>query len=224
MRLIKFNQELDLVVSADQAGGIEIWDPETRELPEDGRLAFEMLSETDYYSLATDDTFAVAMEFSPDWQLLGVFGRDCKIRIFHFKSGRLLSVIDEGIDRLTEVQGKEDSRSDNDDGVDQEMLKVENTTEFQAKMSQYKDAMRLWDMQCRSALPSLVFDETSSLLVYSSPIGIKVASAATGACLKIYGKVEQGDFYLQLALLQGSTSSSSGASGAANQASIVKKQ
>lgn len=54
VRQIRFNEALGLVVSTDQAGAIEIWDPETKEFPEgedDGRLAFELMSETDYYAL-----------------------------------------------------------------------------------------------------------------------------------------------------------------------------
>ena len=58
-------------MSTDQAGNLEIWDPETLEMPNkdlgDERLNFEILSETDYYALASDDTFALSMEFSKDW-------------------------------------------------------------------------------------------------------------------------------------------------------------
>ena len=108
VRLIKFNQELDLVVSTDQAGNIEIWDPETHEMPEDSRLQFELMSETDYYTLAAEDTFALSMEFSPDWKLLAIFCRDCKIRVFHFASGRLITTIDESVEALTLAQNAEE--------------------------------------------------------------------------------------------------------------------
>ena len=68
VRLIKFNLALNLVVTTDQSGNIEIWDPETHEMPEgDDRLKFDLMSETDYYSLASAETFALSMEFSPDW-------------------------------------------------------------------------------------------------------------------------------------------------------------
>ena len=91
-------------MSTDQAGNLEIWDPETFEMPNkdlgDERLNFEILSETDYYALASDDTFALAMEFSKDWQLLAIYCRDCKIRVFHFRSGRLVLTIDESIEAL----------------------------------------------------------------------------------------------------------------------------
>ena len=54
VRLIKYNSHLDLVVSSDQSGMIEIWDPESLEMPEgDGRLGFDMMSDTDYFDLAS---------------------------------------------------------------------------------------------------------------------------------------------------------------------------
>lgn len=67
-------------------------------MPEnDSRLRFELMSETDFYTMAANQTFVLAMEFSPDWQLLAVFCRDCKIRVFHFTTGRLILTIDETV-------------------------------------------------------------------------------------------------------------------------------
>ena len=50
--------------------------------------------------------------------------------------------------------------------------------------------MRQWDSLEKSAMPSLAFDETSSLLIFTSPIGVKTASVATGNTLRVYGKGE----------------------------------
>ena len=66
------------------------------------------MSETDYYTMAAAETFALAMEFSPDWKLLAIFCRDCKIRIFHFTSGRLILTIDESVEALTAAQSAEE--------------------------------------------------------------------------------------------------------------------
>ena len=53
VRLIKFNPAFELVVSTDQEGMIEVWDPETHAFPEDdGRLAYELISETNFFDLA----------------------------------------------------------------------------------------------------------------------------------------------------------------------------
>ena len=59
------------------------------------------MSETDYYAMAAVETFALAIEFSPDWKLLAIFCRDSKIRVFHFTSGRLIITIDESVEALT---------------------------------------------------------------------------------------------------------------------------
>ena len=52
-----------MVVSTDQSGSIEIWDPETYQMPEEGtsKLKFELMSETDLYDLVTSETFALSM-------------------------------------------------------------------------------------------------------------------------------------------------------------------
>ena len=54
VRLIKFNPALDLVVSTDESGMIEVWDPETHSMPEEGdmRLGYELMSGTDLFDLA----------------------------------------------------------------------------------------------------------------------------------------------------------------------------
>ncbi len=40
IRQIKFCSKLDLVMSTDDCGIVEIWDPQTYEFPEDHRLKF----------------------------------------------------------------------------------------------------------------------------------------------------------------------------------------
>jgi peptidylprolyl isomerase domain and WD repeat-containing protein 1 len=90
VRLIRFNQVYNLVVSTDQSGVIEVWDPDTLELPDYGRLAFEVLSDTDYCELVLKKTFALAVEFSHDGHLMAIFCRDRRIRIFEFKTGKLV--------------------------------------------------------------------------------------------------------------------------------------
>ena len=44
---------------------IEVWDPDTKELPEnDGRLGYETMSDTDFFELTSKETYALALEFS----------------------------------------------------------------------------------------------------------------------------------------------------------------
>ena len=73
------------------------------------------------------------MEFSPDWKLLAIYGRDCKIRVFHFSSGRLIKTIDESISAVIQAQGAEEPN---------EIVHVENETDFEAKIQAFKDVIK----------------------------------------------------------------------------------
>jgi len=53
IRTLKFLPELDLVLSSDDSGMIEVWDPETYEFPTDNkRLQYELITSTDFLELA----------------------------------------------------------------------------------------------------------------------------------------------------------------------------
>lgn len=108
------------------------------------------------------------MKFSPDGSLLAVYCRDSKVRIFQFRTGRLLTVLDESVAALTAQQEAEEPSE----------LTLLEPTEFQAKMQSYKEVMRLWDSTDSSTLPSLAFDETGSTLAFASPIGIKIVDVS----------------------------------------------
>ena len=97
VRLIKFNPVLDLVVSTDESGMIEVWDPETHSMPEEGdtRLGYELMSGTDLFDLASKETYALSMELTSDGKLLAILGRDQKLRVFSFRTGKLLRLFDE---------------------------------------------------------------------------------------------------------------------------------
>lgn len=107
VRLLKFNSQFNLCFSSDQSGAIEIWDPETLDLPDDGRVAFDMLSDTHYFDLVEKQTFALAASFSHDGKCLAVYGRDRKIRLFDFASGKIIKVYhSETLESLKAMQDK----------------------------------------------------------------------------------------------------------------------
>lgn len=88
--------ELDLVVSSDDSGMIEVWDPETYEFPSDNkRLQYELITSTDFLELAKVKTFALSMSISNSGDLIAVYARDRKIRIFNVVTGKLLKTIEE---------------------------------------------------------------------------------------------------------------------------------
>lgn len=75
---------------------------------------------------------------------------------------------------------------------------VSDPDEFKKRMQSHKEVIREWDSLDGAVLPGLSFDETGSLISYSSPLGVKTASVGTGELLKILGKNEQQDHYLKV--------------------------
>ena len=96
IRTLKFLPELDLVLSSDDSGMIEVWDPETYEFPTDNkRLQYELITSTDFLELAKAKTFALSIAVSNSRDLIVVYARDRKIRIFNVLTGKLLKTIEE---------------------------------------------------------------------------------------------------------------------------------
>ena len=96
IRTLKFLPELDLVLSSDDSGMIEVWDPETYEFPTDNkRLQYDLITSTDFLELAKAKTFALSIAVSNSGDLIVVYARDRKIRIFNVLTGKLLKTIEE---------------------------------------------------------------------------------------------------------------------------------
>lgn len=96
LRTIKFLSHLDLVISTDDSGIIEIWDPETFDFPTDEKkLKFELISDTDFLELAKIKTCALSCTVSNSGEMIAFYCKDRKIRIFTIRNGKLIKTIDE---------------------------------------------------------------------------------------------------------------------------------
>ena len=97
IRSLKYLSELDLVVSSDDSGMIEIWDPETYEFPSTDfkKLKYELITDTDFLELAKAKTFALSMAVSNNGEILAIYACDRKVRIFNIITGKLLRTVDD---------------------------------------------------------------------------------------------------------------------------------
>lgn len=67
IRAMRFCSDLDIVVSTDENGLIELWDPETYEFPSDNlKIKFELVSDTDLLELVKNKTCALSLNISHD--------------------------------------------------------------------------------------------------------------------------------------------------------------
>ena len=82
------------------------------------------------------------MEISNDGKLLAIYGRDQKIRVYNFKTGKLLVKFDETTEYLDSVQESKE--------VEHRLLQVESNDMDRRKLVE-KDVMRSWDQTAKES-------------------------------------------------------------------------
>ncbi|EPS60312.1 hypothetical protein M569_14491, partial [Genlisea aurea] len=187
---MKYNNEFDTVISADDKGIIEYWSPASLQFPETG-IAFRLKSDTDLFSIVKCKTSVSAMEVSPDGKQFSVTSPDRRIRVFWFRTGKLRRVYDESLEVAQDLQ-----RSD------VPLYRLE-AIDFGRRIAVEKEIEKTE----AAPLPNAVFDESSNFLIYATLLGIKVVNLHTNKVARILGKVESNDRFLRIALYQGDRTS-----------------
>ncbi|GFO03728.1 peptidylprolyl isomerase domain and WD repeat-containing protein 1 [Plakobranchus ocellatus] len=181
--LMKYNAQLELVVSADKKGMIEFWTGPKQDYTFPRCLKWEFKTDTDLYDFAKCKCEVLSLTFSPNGQLMATIASDRKIRIFKVLTGKMWKVLDESIEQFTNLQQ-----------IKQQIPNME----FSRRLASEKDLERSPSFH----LANLVFDESGYFLMYATMLGIKVINLHTNACVRWIGKSENIRF-LHLALFQG---------------------
>ncbi|KAK7272208.1 hypothetical protein RJT34_28677 [Clitoria ternatea] len=190
IKVMKYNQLHDTVLSADAKGIIEYWDPATLQFPEN-EVNFKLKSDTNLFEIVKCKTSVSAIEVSPDGKQFSVTSPDRRIRVFWFRTGKLRRVYDESLEVAQDLQ-----RSD------APLYRLE-AIDFGRRMAVEKEIEKTES----APLPNAVFDESSNFLIYATLLGIKVVNLHTNKVARILGKVENNDRFLRIALYQGDQSS-----------------
>ena len=102
LRTLKFIPAFDIVVSTDDNGVVEIWDPETYDFPESSdrlahkKLSFDLISDTDFLpEFIRNKTCALSCTLSNNGLMIAFYCRDRKIRVFSIRTGKLVRSFDE---------------------------------------------------------------------------------------------------------------------------------
>ncbi|XP_005110323.1 peptidylprolyl isomerase domain and WD repeat-containing protein 1 [Aplysia californica] len=180
---IKYNPQLELVVSADSKSMIEYWTGPKHDYAFPRNVQWEYKTDTDLFDFVKHKCQPVDLAFSPNGQLMATVATDRKIRLFKVRSGKLWKVLDESVQRFTELQQKK-----------QQIANME----FSRRLAVEKDLERSPSFHTSN----VVFDESGYFLLYATMLGIKVINLHTNSCACWLGKTENTRF-LQLALFQG---------------------
>ncbi|XP_033218966.1 peptidylprolyl isomerase domain and WD repeat-containing protein 1 [Belonocnema kinseyi] len=187
---MKYNPVYETCISVDKAGILEYWTGPKLEYNFPKCVSFDSKLDTDLFEFAKNKTYPCGLAISPDGRKFASLGRDRKVRIFHFHTGKLYRVFDESLQRYTELQ--------------QTTLQLPNM-EFGRRMAVERELDKT-----ESNLGNIVFDESGYMIFYSTMLGIKLVNIYTNRCIRIIGKPENLR-PMQLALFQGRAKKTAGA-------------
>ena len=176
-------QTCQVAISIDEKGVIEYWCASTLEMPskKDGKISFEYKIETDLYDLAKSKSFPTCLATSGNGKYFALCSVDRQIRVFNFKSGKLIRRYDESI-----------SSSSN-------ALVGMSTAESLRRKATERD---LGESKEALSTASLCFDDSGNFLIFSTICGIKMVNLVTNKIVRIIGASEN-ERFLFLALYQG---------------------
>ncbi|KAK2968073.1 hypothetical protein RJ640_000488 [Escallonia rubra] len=189
VKVIKYNHAVDTVISADDKGIIEYWNPATLRFPESG-VNFRLKSDTNLFEIVKCKTTVSSIEVSPDGKQFSITSPDRRIRVFWYRTGKLRRVYDESLEVAQDLQ-----RSD------APLYRLE-AIDFGRRMAVEKE----FEKTEGAPQPNALFDESSNFLIYATLLGIKVINLHTNKVARILGKVENNDRFLRIALYRGDQS------------------
>ncbi|KAB5595911.1 Peptidyl-prolyl cis-trans isomerase, cyclophilin-type protein [Ceratobasidium theobromae] len=190
VHLMTYTDHFDTVVSADESGFLEYWQPrEPYEPPKDVPGMWEFKSTTDLYEFKKTKSIPTCLIFSPNSSHFVTLSSstDRQVRIFNTLTGKMTRRYDESLNAIQEMQQAGTASHKLDDMEFGRRLAVEREIE--------KDPRVLSTI-------SAVWDESGTMVLYPTLVGIKVVNTVTNRVVRLLGKDETGR-WLNLALYQG---------------------
>ncbi|KAJ3210399.1 Peptidyl-prolyl cis-trans isomerase cyp15 [Dinochytrium kinnereticum] len=191
VHLMRYHPGAQTVVSIDKGGMVEYWEPELNgvcEQPKIPKIDWTYKSETDLYEFKKAKTVPTSLTLSPDLSKFATFGfGDRQIRVFNFRTGKLIRKYDESLTVVAEMQQAGTASYKLDD------------MEFRRRVAREKELEKKGG---QSLTVNAVFDETGNFLIYPSLLGIKIVNIETNKVSRLLGRTENYRF-MNLALYQG---------------------
>lgn len=191
VKFMKSNYQYQTVISIDQNGYIELWDPITYDFPKHNKITATCKIDTDLYTLIEDKVTAISLNLSHNGNIFCVTGKDKIIRVFDMKTGKIIRRIDESLKSAMETQDEIHPYH--------KLLKLERI-DFDRRISVEKEIEKATEHLYQM---SVDFDESDTVLIIPTLFGIKFIEITTGKLLRLIGKSESNERYLKISLYQG---------------------
>ncbi|BEJ08398.1 hypothetical protein CcaverHIS641_0504830 [Cutaneotrichosporon cavernicola] len=195
VHLMVFSSKYDVVISADEAGFVEYWQPsEPWSVPSIPGM-WQYKSATDLFQFKKTRTIAASITLSPDQRHFSAIALpDRKVHIFNTLTGKLTRTYDESLEAASEMQqaGTAVFKLEDMDFGRRLAIERELDRDFSGPGGALRTANAVWD-------------ESGNMLLYATLLGIKVVNTVTNKVVRVTGKDENLRF-LNLALFQGAPS------------------
>jgi len=211
---LRYNAARACVISAEAKGVLEYWSSRPEEeyaaltSSNHPNVEFNFKLDTDLYALAKVKTVAYTLEVSADGEKFSTTGPDRRVRVFRWKTGKLIKDIDESLECAEDIQ-----RSGNEKYVIEDI-------DFGRRLAVEREMSKSLD---KYAWPNAIFDESGNFLIYATHLGIKVVNLVTNQCPRIIGKVENTERFTRLALFQGIPQKDKRARGSGKDVKVAQK-
>ncbi|KAK4617373.1 Peptidyl-prolyl cis-trans isomerase cyp15 [Fulvia fulva] len=186
VHVMAYNNAYDCVISADESGMIEYWQPSgSFEKPDN---VFEIKSSTSLFEFKKAKSVPSSITLSPTGEQFATFSfPDRKVRLFDFATGKLQRTYDESITTITEMHQAGTLTKQPLEAIEfGRRIAVERELEHPAVRNRI----------------NVIFDESGHFVLYGSILGTKVINTFSNRVVQIYGRDEP--FRpLNLALYQG---------------------
>eukprot|EP01138_Halocafeteria_seosinensis_P001278 gb/GECG01001311.1/.p1 GENE.gb/GECG01001311.1/~~gb/GECG01001311.1/.p1 ORF type:complete len:737 (+),score=111.85 gb/GECG01001311.1/:1-2211(+) len=207
---MSYNQKYNTVISTDARGTIEYWKSDTFEPPGKDITRFSLKMDTSLYALTQDNAIPWSISVSHDGERFVVTSNDRKIRVFKFRSGKLMRTYDESLEVYEEAQKASKLHLDDIDygrrtAVERDMEESLNdvtmrTTSANETQAQSPDTYAIGKYV---PPPNAIFDYSGHFVIYPTLLGIKVVNIETNKVRKSLGRMEHTERFLCVALYQG---------------------
>lgn len=169
--IMAYNNAYDCVVSVDNGGMVEYWQPSGSFSKPDN--VFAMKSSTNLFDFKKAKCVPSTLTISPSGHQFATLSfPDRKIRIFDFPTGKLHRTYDESVETITSMQQAGTAVQPLED------------IEFGRRIGLERDL----DTPTLRARQNIIFDETGNFILYGSMYGIKVLNTLTNKLVKLYGR------------------------------------
>ena len=149
-------------------------------------MTYSSKVDTDLYELLRKKKFVVSLAVSPTGAHFAVYGSDRKIRLFDFKSGKMIKQFDERMkvyDALVQKQ-TEKNASTSMDNIDYGKRAARERELSETTIMGCKNTYQ----ECGNQSMCIQFDPTGRFIILPTIIGIKVIEWSTSKCKRVMGK------------------------------------